>query len=877
MKRYVIILILFLTTVLFGQNEVEKKTYHVKRANPHPPVIDGKADDAAWKIAVYGDGFIQRDPVEGDPSSEKTFFKILYDEKNLYVLIRAYDSEPDKIVHRLARRDEVYDSDVLGILLDSYFDHRTAFEFSVNAGGVRKDAIFTNDQLDDDTSWDPVWEVKTSIDDSGWVAEMRIPFSQLRFAKKDKHTWGLEIYRYIHRKQEYDVWQLIPKDAGGFVSYFGYLKGLESIRTPRRIELLPYSVSRLETYPAEEGNPFANGRDFGLTGGLDGKISVTGNLTVDFTINPDFGQVEADPSEVNLTAFETYFEEKRPFFIEGKNIFQFPLALGDGDFSRESLFYSRRIGRAPHREPDLSDDEYAETPRQTSILGAAKLSGKTDNGISIGILDAVTAEEKARIDRNGTRREETVEPLTNYFVARLQKDFREGSSSIGGMVTATHRNINHSYLNFLNRSAYTGGIDLRHQWQDKTYFIDCKFAFSHLRGDKEAILETQTASARYFQRPDADYVTLDSNRTQLTGHGGSINIGKGGNGRWRYAIGGLWRSPELELNDLGYLRYADRILQYIWVGYRIYNPIGIFRRISVNANQWQGWNFGGEKLFTGANINGGGQFVNYWGFHTGINREAKGLSLSALRGGPALWYEGAWNNWFNIYSDSRKKWQVSISGFNSWNDDKITRVQNYRISFSLKPTNMINLSINPFYSNTRDDNQYVDTIEKNGDNRYILAQLDQKTLGIVFRFNICLFPGLTLQYYGQPFVSAGRYQRFKKVTDSRNPRYDKRYHVFSGSEISYDAENEEYRIDEDRDGNTDYTIDFPDFNFKQFRSNLVIRWEYQPGSLVYLVWSQGRTGIDEYGDFSAGRDLRDLFRVSPENVFLIKINHWFSL
>ena len=342
-------------------------------------------------------------------------------------------------------------------------------------------------------------------------------------------------------------------------------------------------------------------------------------------------------------------------------------------------------------------------------------------------------------------------------------------------------------------------------------------------------------------------------------------------------MGTIWRSPGFELNDLGYLRNADRIMQFVWVGYRIFNPLGIFRRISINGNQWNGWNFGGEKLFAGGNINGGGQLLNYWGFYTGINREADGLSTTTLRGGPALRYEGAWNNWFDIYSDSRQKWQVSLGGFNHWNDDHLTRIQNYRISFSFKPTNMINFSINPFYRSALDDNQYVDTVEKNGKAHYILARLNQKTLGIVFRLNVCLFPGLTIQYYGQPFVSAGTYHRFKKVTDPRNPRYDQRYHWFSGSEISYNSAENVYEIDEDGDGREDYSIEFPDFNFKQFRSNLVIRWEYRPGSLLYLVWSQGRTGFDDFGDFSAGRDLRDLFRVTPENVFLIKINHWFSL
>lgn len=879
MKISVLLSLLFTFSLLAQTGKIERKIYTAIQTNPHPPTIDGKPNDAVWKRAIMGDGFIQSEPVERDTSSEKTYFKICYDEKNLYVLIHARDSQPEKITARLARRDEIDDSDVVGVMLDSYLDHRTAFEFSVNAAGVKRDAVFSNDEFNQDKSWEPVWEAKTAINDSGWVAEMRIPFSQLRFSASSDQTWGLEVYRYIYRKQELDVWQFIPKDAPGFVSNFGYLKGVNNIHMPRRVELLPYAVSELHAYEKEPENPFAPGRNFTGAGGLDGKIGLTGNLTVDFTINPDFGQVEADPSEVNLTAFETFFEEKRPFFIEGKNIFQFPLGMGDGDFARETLFYSRRIGRTPHHYPDVDEDndEYVDFPEQTSILGAAKLSGKTASGWSIGVLDALTAEEKAKIDANGNRRKETVEPLTNYFVGRLQKDFHQGNTSFGGMVTATNRNINHSYLDFLNRSGYSGGIDINHQWRDKTYFFNLKTAFSHIRGHPDAILEAQTSSARYFQRPDANYLTLDSSRTQMSGHGGSFGIGKQGGGHWRFAFGGIWRSPGLELNDIGFLQQADRVMEFIWVGYRIFNPVGIFRRVNINANLWNGWNFGGEKLFAGGNINGGAQFLNYWGFHTGINRSQGGISPSALRGGPALRNEGGWNNWFGIYSDSRKTWQIELGGFHHWDDDRVSNSRNLRLSLYLKPGNSLNISLNPFYSVRTNNLQYVDIYDFNGSDRYVLAKLDQKTLGIVLRINVSLTPELTIQYYGQPFISAGSYSRFKRITHPRAKRYEDRFHTFTENEISYHADEEQYEVDENRDGGIDYRIDLPDFNFKQFRSNLVIRWEYHPGSQLYLVWSQGRTGSDSFSDFSLHRDFEDLFSIVPDNVFLLKVNHWFSL
>ena len=876
---YLLLIIILIIPTLAKNSETQKRTYYAVKTNPNSPAIDGRVEDQVWGKAVRGDGFLQMDPVEGDPPSEKTYFKICYDDKNLYVLIHAYDSEPHKVVKRISRRDDVSDSDKVGIFLDSYYDRRTAFEFTVNAGSVKYDAVISNDNLDeDDESWDPVWDVATSVNDSGWVAEMRIPFSQLRFTDQKEHIWGMEVYRYIHRKQEITIWQLIPKNAPGFVSYFGHLKGIRNIQSPKRIEILPYAVSKLHTFEKEEDNPFASGRSASATGGVDGKIGLTGNLTADFTINPDFGQVEADPSEVNLTAFETFFEERRPFFIEGKNIFHLPLGIGDGYFSRETIFYSRRIGRKPQHEPDINDDyEYMKIPEQTSILGAVKLSGKTAGGWSIGVLDAVTAEEKAEIDSFGIRRQEVVEPFANYFVGRLQKDFHEGNTYLGGMFTATNRNINQSYLNYLNKSAYTGCMDFNHQWKDKTYFTETKISFSHVRGHKDALLEVQTASARYYQRPDANYVKLDSNRTSLSGHGGSFNIGRQGNGRWQYIFGGIWRSPGFELNDVGYLQEADRVLQYFWVGYRILNPIGIFNNIYINANQWNGWNFGWEKIYWGSNINGGGQFKNYWGFWLGINHDGKGLSSYALRGGPSLRVEGGWNSWVNFYSDSRKKIQFNLNGSGYWSNDNITRYRNLSVDLIYRPSNRLSISFEPMLQINRINLQYIDTFEKDGEDRYIFGRLEQKTLGIVFRFNYSITPDLTIQYYGQPFISSGQYSLLKRITHSRADKYEDRFHTFGENEISFNQEDGEYLIDEDLDGNVDYSFESPHFNFKQFRSNLVIRWEYRPGSQIYLVWSQERTGDDDYGNFLLRRDFKNLYNITPDNIFLIKFNHWFSL
>lgn len=873
---FILFAVLCVTGVFAFQAPIEKRVYIAQKINPHAPVIDGILNDEVWKKNEWSGDFTQWEPNEGKEPSQNTEFKITYDDKNLYVAIKAYDTEPDKIVKRVTRRDG-FDGDWVEINIDSYFDHRTAFSFTLTAAGVKGDEAISNDGDNWDTNWNPIWYAGVSSDDTGWSAEMRIPFSQLRFAEKDKHVWGLQVQRRFFRKEERSLWQFIPRKTSGWVSYFGELRGIEGIKPSRRIELLPYSVTDVNRFEKEAGNPFRDGQTERLSGGLDGKIGLTSDLTVDFTVNPDFGQVEADPSEVNLTAFETFFSEKRPFFIEGQDILDFRLMGGDGGFSNDRLFYSRRIGRSPHYFPDTNDGEYVDMPNGTSINTAVKLTGKTQSGLSIGVLDAVTAEENAVIDLNGQRREEVVEPLTNYFIGRVQKDYNEGNTAIGGMVTATHRDIKSEQLNFLNKAAYSGGFDFRHQWNDKTYSFIMKGSFSHVEGDKEAIQNLQKSSARYYQRPDADYVSFDPDRTSLSGHGGYISFNRGGNNSLRFSAGGMWRSPGLELNDVGFMRQADRILQYTWAGYRITEPFAFFRHFNFNLNQWMGWNFGGDVVFAGGNINGGGQFKNYWGFWFGLGREGSQLSTSALRGGPAMKYTAQWNQWFNLFTDQRKSVSFSVGGSNGWQDDGDSKYHNFRFSMMYRPHKSISLRVNPFYNIRKSDLQYLQTSSKNDNDRYLFGRIDQKTLGITFRLNYSITPNLSIQYYGQPFVSAGEYSKFKRITFPKAEKYEDRFHVFAGNEIRFNAVDDQFEIDEDLDGTVDYTIGQPNFNFQQFRSNLVVRWEYSPGSTVFLVWSQSRTGYESNGTFSFRNDLDDLFNVHPDNVFLIKVNRWFSL
>jgi Domain of unknown function (DUF5916)/Carbohydrate family 9 binding domain-like len=854
-----------------------KKVYVTRHVNPHAPVIDGKTDDPAWEKVEWAAGFIQREPEEDQPPTEPTSFKILYDDKNLYVAIRADDSQADRIERRISRRDNV-EGDFVGILLDSYYDQRTAFCFYVNASGVKKDELITNNgEGEPDGSWDPIWEVKTAVDGQGWTAEMRIPFSQLRFGAQEEHVWGLEVLRLLFRKNETAVWQPVPRNAPGVVHLFGELRGINGLRTPRQVELMPYAVAKGLTAPRVEGNPFATGRSGALYGGLDGKVGVTNDLTMNFTVNPDFGQVEADPSVVNLTAFETYYEEKRPFFIEGRNILNFQIMGGDGDFSSDNLFYSRRIGRAPQGDPAAGPGSFAEMPPATSILGAFKLTGKTRSGLSIGVLESLTGRETASVFQDGTYASAPVEPLTNYFGLRLQKDFNEGTTILGGMATATNRGLKDESLQFLHGAAYSGGLDFMHSWRNKTYALSFNTVFSYVRGTADALLRTQTSPVRYFQRPDAPYLRLDPGRTSLSGHGGTATFGKQGGGNLSFIVGGTWRSPGLELNDMGYLRQADEIMEFAWAGYRFYKPFGIFRTLNFSLNQWRGWNFGGENIFDGGNINVDADFKNYWRAGFGINRNAESLSASALRGGPSLRNAGRWNTWVNVETDMRKKVRFELMGQTTDADNGDARMRQVQAGVVINPSRALSLSLMPGYATTRSELQYIQTASFDGEPRYIFGAIDQKTVSLTIRLNYSLNPELSVQFYGQPFIGSGQYSRFKRITDSRSRIWDARYWVFADSGLSWDATSGAYGVDENGDGVTDYTFGRPDFNFLQFRSNLVLRWEYSPGSALYLVWSQGRTGEFSEGDFSFGRDLGRLFDIHPENVFLVKFSYCFQL
>jgi hypothetical protein len=859
------------------EGESSRRVYTTQRVNGNRPVLDGNLDDPAWDLVEWSGDFIQRDPTDGAPPTVETRFKVLFDDEALYFAFHCYD-DPALVTDMLARRDW-FPGDWIEVNIDSYHDLRTAYSFTLSLSGTRGDEYVSEDGSNWDSSWDPIWEGRTRLCDDGWLAETRIPLGQLRFNDAQEQVWGLQVHRRLFREEERSTWQRISKDQTGWVSRFGELRGLRGLHPRQRIELMPYASTRYESFEAEQDNTFRDGDDAALAGGLDGKLGIGNDLTLDFTVNPDFGQVEADPSVVNLTAFETFFSERRPFFIEGASILDQPVApaVTGGFFTMDRMFYSRRIGRSPHHWPDLGDDEFMDRPTNTTILGAFKLSGTTASGLSVGLLESVTAEESAQISGISTR-EEIVEPRTNYFVGRLSQDFNAGNTQVGAMVTSVHRGLGDTGIDFLSRQAYAGALDFHHYLNDRDYKLDVRLMGSHLRGSREAIDDLQTSSARYYQRPDNDYVTYDPTRTSLSGQAGSILLQRTSNSRFIGQTGWAWRSPGFELNDLGYLRSADGINQFTWAGYRWRDPVWIFRTVSINGNQWLNWDNGGNFLSAAANTNFNVHFKNNYMVGGGLTYNWDYVSNDRLRGGPSSKWpaELEYNLWVN--SDSRR---TLFYGCGAYMDQRFDGAGDYReawFELTVRPSNTLRVSLNPSLSHNRQDMQYIDALEFEGASRYVFGTLDQQTANLVCRLDLCLCPDLTIQYYAMPFVSKGRYRDFKRITDPRAAAYRDRYHAYRGQEIAHDTAEGIFSVDENLDGEGDYRFDDPDFDFREFNSNLVVRWEYTPGSLLYVVWSQGRGNYAlEEREFDFARGLRDIFDTHPHNVFLIKVSRWLSL
>ena len=848
-----------------------KRIYTTKSIeNVEVPIIDGKLDDAAWGIVEWGNDFIEWRPDENTPPSEQTRFKIIYDAKYLYVGVRAYDKSPDSIVQRLGRRDQ-FDGDWVEINIDSYHDLRTGFSFTASAAGVKGDEFISDNGNNWDGSWNPIWQTKSNIDEEGWTTELKIPLSQLRFNNDEEQIWGLQIQRRFFRKEERSLWQRKPQTSSGWISEMGELHGLKNLKPQKQLEIQPFTVTQLETYPSEEGNPYRDGSDFKLNGGLDAKIGITNDLTLDLTVNPDFGQVEADPAAINLDGFEIFFREQRPFFVENKNIFDYRFGR-----NQDNLFFSRRIGRSPQGYPDVPDNAFVDQPKNTTILGAAKFSGKTKSGWSIGVLESITGKEFAEIDLNGDRRKELVEPSTNYFVGRLQKDFNNRNSYVGGIFTATNRKLNNN-LDYLRKAAYSGGLDFKHQWKDREYFVEGNIVASHVTGSKEAITNTQESLTHLFQRVDASHIDVDPNRISLSGTGGRFSAGKVAGGNWTYDGGFIWRSPELELNDLGFLRQADEVRQYFNLRYRTLKPFGAFRNINAQYRQFTSYDFDGNYNRIQHQLNWHANFKNNWWIDMGAAHKPRIYTNTILRGGPRFRFSRE-NFSFGFFgSDRRKKLSFRAGYVYSQAKQNHFSFINLEAGVTYQPSDALRISVSPEFSKNPNKTQYVTESDFNGTPRYITAKIDNQTLSAAIRVNYTINPDLTIQYYGQPFISRGRYTNFNFITNPvADDLYD-RFQLFNDNQISYDGNNGIYLVDENIDGNTDYEIENPDFSFVQFRSNLVVRWEYIPGSEIFLVWSQGITSLtDPSSHLFAGLETGILDQ-KPENIFLIKATYRFVL
>jgi hypothetical protein len=812
-----------------------------------PPQIDGRDDDAAWQQAPRYSEFRQFEPkVDIDPSF-RTEFRAAYDERNLYVFVRMFDPHPDSIMRALSRRDVRGPSDQVKLLIDSYNDRRSGFEFAVNPDGVKRDYSMSNDGNEDE-SWNGVWDVATRIDSLGWTAEFRIPLSQLRYTGGTS-TFGFGIWRDIERYRERSSWPLYHPQRTGLSSQLGRLDGLASLTTARRLELTPYVVTRNVQRSSDAGYD----REQELTGGGDIKLGITPNITLDATVNPDFGQVESDPSVVNLTAFETFLYERRPFFVEGTGLYRFELNcyIVVDCSTNEGLFYSRRIGRAP--DPTLVNDYGDETtPGATAIAAATKLTGRTRRGLAFGVLDAVTREV------TGTERR-TVEPLANYAVVRVLQDFRGGDADIGLIGTAVNRSVDQWTENVMHRSAYTGGVTFRNRFSARRYELTGQFAASHVGGTRAAILRTQQSSGHYYQQPGDD-PQVDSTRASLSGYSAQLKFGKYSGGITRFETSVIRMSPGFEVNDLGFLRRADVMDWSTWAALSFRDARGIYRWAQLNGNHWETWNTSGLRLENAVNVNGHIGTTNNWDFHAGATLSRLGESYDdrETRGGPPLRQSRRFSPWAGFNTDSRK--MVSGGMFVNWSFGDEGKTDGLFLDpyVTLRLGSPFQLTIGGGIGRDHDDSQwfgrFTDTLT--GVTHYAFGHLDYQETSVSLRVNYTMTPDLTLELYARPFRATGVYSNFREVSDTPGAEeYDARFEAYTPPE---EAERQFKRAD--------------------LISNSVLRWEYLPGSTLFVVWQHGRVGPGDNDTFRQSwmRDYRQLFELHPDNTFLVKVAYWFS-
>ena len=921
----------------------------VLRAAPSSGTIrvDGVLDEAAWARADVARNFVQSYPQPGRPATERTEARVMYDDAALYVGVRLYDSHPDSIAAQLARRDAsgIY-SDWLHVMVDSYHDRRSAFRFSVNPRAVQKDVRHFDD-VNEDLLWDAVWEVATRVDGEGWTAEYRIPLSQLRYDSQCRAApaqrvaggsalvdttgvgspaavgspaesagvagttsnesagaggaaagtcgWGLNIQRDIARRGERSSWSYTPQNGGGYVSFFGDLRGLDELASPRRLELLPYVSQRLTRAPGSGADPFYEKNDADLGVGADFRYGVTSGLTLTGTLNPDFGQVELDPAFVNLSQFEFQLPERRPFFVEGADIFQFGNLRVNNSFGGAQFFYSRRIGRAPQRTFLGEDVTYRDVPTQSTILGAAKLSGKTPGGWSVGVLDAVTDEEEGRFVRtDGTRGTTLVEPRSNYFVGRVRKDLRGGQTVVGGLLTNTVRDRGAAeFRDLLRGNATVAGLDFEHSWRAREWTMSGFVAGSRVTGSQPVILATQNAQHRLYGRPDADHLAVDPEATSLDGTIGALALAKSGGEHWTGSVAYQFYGPGFEANDIGFQTVADRRSASTIVFYRENDQTRHFRGYGGYAFTNHQWNYGGDLLFDSYNLGAYATLNNFWYVETQLRYNRESFSDRMTRGGPLARVPAQISTNGSITTDNRRPLVVGLE-YNLRDDASGEYGREYAFTFDMRPTTSLRVLFEPSIDRLRNTDQFVlsaadPLATRTFGRRYLFADVDQTELSLGTRVNWTFTPRLSLELVAQPFVTAGEFYHFKEFREPGAFEFD-RYGRDRGTiadEYVYardpagtpvDSSRVGYRIDPDGDPTTNNQIVVPEpnYTFRSLRGSAVMRWEYRPGSTLFLVWQQQRAGSYPFGSLAGDRDVSGLFREQAENVFLVKLSYWFS-
>ena len=860
-----------------------------------PIAIDGRLDEAIWQSAPAATDFRQQDPREGEPATQRTEIRIAYDADALYIGARMLDSEGGSGVHReLTRRDQGGGGDYVQFVLDTYHDHTGRTLFTINPSGVKRDAGQASAYAD--PSWDPVYTAEARVDSAGWTAELRIPFSQLRFPRDSVQTWGMQVWRYVERINEISMWSFWGKQENGGPSRFGHVEALRAPRNRGRMELLPYALSRARyVRPDQPGSPFQDNRQYDMRVGGDVKYQLSSTLTLDATINPDFGQVEVDPASVNLSAFETFYSEKRPFFVEGSGLFGFGdfWCINCSNVEGMSLFYSRRIGRAPQGSVTRGDAEFVQRPENSTILGAAKVTGRTRGGLQVGLLDAVTRSERALgQDTAGGRFTEQVEPASNYFVGRVKKNFRGGNATIGGMATSVVRwfdGENSVLERRLPGHAEAVGVDWEMWWKNRTYHLLGNVAVSDVAGDSVAIQRLQLSSARYFQRPDRTSGgnaifsdLLDPSATALRGYGGYLRMAKDA-GAWQWETAVNYRSPGFEVNDAAFLNRADFIWTLANVMRRWDKPNGWHRNwIAILGGQSQ-YNFDGDHTAGQLHAFTGGQLANYWNlaFYTELYPETSDDRLT--RGGPVARQPSGYLLHARFNTDQRRK--LWFSNRQNYITDALGGwYYGTSATVSVRPASNVQLSLGPSYSHELNRLQYVlrreDATATNFmGQRVLLADLEQNTLSMDTRLNWTFTPTLSLQLFAQPFVFAGHYSRFKELAAPRTTD-TKVYGEAGFGSLCFDAVANRYTADPNGTCGTAgqsaqaISLDNPDLNFRSLRGNAVLRWEYRPGSTLFLVWQQQRAGAESFGDFEFSRDANAIFRQRPDNIFVIKASYW---